>query len=349
MSKFKVALFTSGKAEGPVPDWVPESLHNEGIDLVVGESEDSEDMLELSSDADILWIFGGQKVSVDVLPKMSKCGAIIRTGSGTDNIPIPEATDLGIVVCNPPEAHDDEVSDHAIALLFDLVRRLSVNDRTLRRGVWDVHLNEPNAHVGGSTLGLVGFGHIAQLVSKKLGGWDMDILCYDPYVSPEEMSTHGVISSSFEDILVRSDFISLHCPLTENTRHLIGEDELQKMKSTALLINTSRGPVVDEQALVKGLNAGWIAGAGLDVFEVEGQQVVGNSDEGVSTSSAPNPLLSMENVVATPHIAGVSDRSIDKCWHLSVDSAIALSKGYWPRSYVNKKVNPKWDLNVSTS
>ena len=349
MSKFKVALVTSDKAEGPVPSWVPESFHNEGIDLVVGESEDSEGILEISRDANVLWIFGGQILNPDILPKLSKCGGIIRTGSGTDNIPIPEATELGIVVCNTPEAHDDEVSDHAIALLFDLVRRLSINDRTLRRRVWDGHLNEPNTHVGGSTLGLVGFGHIAQLVSKKLGGWDMNILCYDPYVSPSEMSSHGVRSSSLEDVLTQSDFISLHCPLTESTRHLIGESELRKMKSTSLLINTSRGPVVDEQALVEGLKVGWIAGAGLDVFEVEGQQVVGNSEEGVSTLSAPNPLLSMENVVATPHIAGISDRSIDKCWHLSVDTAIALSKGYWPRSYVNKNVNPKWDLKVSTT
>ena len=126
MSKFKVALFTSGKVEGPVPDWVPESLHNEGIDLVVGESEDSEDMLELSSDADILWIFGGQKVSVDVLPKMSKCGAIIRTGSGTDNIPIPEATDLGIVVCNTPEAHDDEDETSRIGRSGDPLKRKKI-------------------------------------------------------------------------------------------------------------------------------------------------------------------------------------------------------------------------------
>jgi len=211
-----------------------------------------------------------------------------------------------------------------------LVRVVPLKDRELREGIWE-RTPLPNHHVHGQTLGLVGFGHIAQLVAKRMSGFDMTVLVHDPFVSHDDMAAKGVQSATMDELLAGSDFVSLHCPLTEQTRGLIGERELRMMKPSALLINTARGPVVQESVLVRALREGWIAGAGLDVFEEEPTPV-------------DNPLLEMDNVVVTPHSAGISDLTSEKQWRLSVESAIAFSKGQWPRSYVNPQVSPRWEL-----
>jgi D-3-phosphoglycerate dehydrogenase len=316
-----------------VPNWVLECIADADIEFVQEECEIASDLSRVAADADLVWIFGGGTIiSAETLPLLKNCGAIIRTGSGTDNIPVDEATKMGIVVANTPGAHDDEVSDHAIGLMFALIRKIALHDRLLRAGVWKTDGPMPNHHVMGQTLGLIGFGHIARLVAKKMSGFEMTILCCDPFVSSEEMSTSGVKSTTLDDVMSQSDFVSLHPPLTTDTYHLIGRRELGLMKPDAVLINTSRGPVVDEDALIQALMDGKIAGAGLDVFEEE-------------PASLDNPLLKLDNVVATPHSAGGSDLSHEKQWRLSLETAISFSKGRWPRSYVNRGVNPRWELS----
>jgi D-3-phosphoglycerate dehydrogenase len=331
VSSFKVALVAMDDDE--VPDCVYKSFADAGIEFVQEECVTASELSRVAADADLVWIFGGGSiVSAETIPLLKNCGAIIRTGSGTDNIPVGEATALGIVVANTPGAHDDEVSDHAIGLMFALIRKIALHDRKLRSGVWEIEGSMPNHHVVGQTLGLVGFGHIARLVAKKMRGFEMTILCSDPFVSSEEMSANGVESATLDTVMSRSDFVSLHSPLTSDTHHLIGKRELDLMKPDGVLINTSRGSVVDEAALVQVLMEKKIAGVGLDVFEEE-------------PASSDNPLLKLDNVVVTPHTAGQSDLSHEKQWRLSVETAISFSKGRWPRSYVNRGVNPRWELS----
>ena len=329
MAGFKVALVAT---EGlVVPDWVHETMVRENVDFVAGECTSREELARLAGDADIVWVNGGSRVvSADALSAIPRCAAIVRTGSGTDNIPVEEATKMGIVVAHTPEAHHQEVSDHAIGLLFTVVRQTAAQDRATRAGKWDPDCTI-RWHLVGQTLGLVGFGLIARLVAKKVGGFDMTVLACDPYVSARTMAEVGVQAASLNELLSRSDFVSLHSPLTKETHHMIGERELRLMKPEAVLVNTSRGPVIDEPALVKALESGWIAAAGLDVLEEEPPR-------------PDNPLLRMNNVVVTPHIAGNSDQHEHAAWRLSVDTVIALSKGRWPRRYVNHGVKPKLPL-----
>jgi phosphoglycerate dehydrogenase-like enzyme len=164
-----------------------------------------------------------------------------------------------------------------------------------------------------------------------MSGFEMKILAYDPYVSADVMVVNGVRAAELDEVLSESDFVSISCPLCEDTYHLIGERELRLMKPEAILINTARGSVIDEGALYRSLTEGWIAAAGMDVFEQE-------------PVDPDNPLLQLDNVVVTPHIGSRSDESAPESWRLSVETAIALANGHWPRSYVNRDVKPRWDL-----
>ena len=331
---FKVALV--GLDNQTVPDSVVTGLTKQGINLVAHECENQMELAEWAADADIVWVFGSSRclngqMSPEELAIVPRCGAIIRTGSGTDNVPVAAATKLGIVVANTPDALNDAVSDHAIGLLFAVIRQIVLQDRNLRNGIWDRARGYPNWHLAGQTLGLVGFGRIARTVVQKLIGFKMTTLAFDPFVPLEVFSAHSVQSVSLDELFRRSDFVSIHCPLTPQTRHLVGQAEFAKMKRQAILINTSRGPVVDESALIEALKSGQIAGAGLDVLEKEPPE-------------ADNPLLQFDQVVLTPHLGGYSDQYLPNCWRLSMETAIDLSKGKWPRSCVNPDVKPRWKL-----
>ena len=329
-SRFRVALV--GAEIDTVPGWVVGGLAKHGIDLFVTTCEVPADVPDQAGDSDIIWVAGGSElVTADILDELPRCGAIIRTGSGTDNIPVVEATKLGIVVANTPEAHSEEVSDHTIGLLLAVVRHIASDDRIVRGGGWDPRPHLPRPLTRGSTLGLIGFGHIGRLVAQKLGGFEMTILAHDPYVSDETCLAYDVTPVGLDEILARSDFVSLNCPLTSETRGLIGRRELNLMKPEAILINTARGGVVVESDLVTALEEGWIAGAGLDVFDPE-------------PPGPDHPLLELDNVVMTSHAAGYSTHYLETAWRLSVDTVLDLAKGRWPASYVNHDVEPRWSL-----
>jgi D-3-phosphoglycerate dehydrogenase / 2-oxoglutarate reductase len=306
-----------------VPDEVRQALSDEGITFVFRDCRTREELAETAGDADIVWLFGGSRILGDGhLSATPRCRAILRTGSGTDNVPVEEASRKGIVVANTPEAFSDGVSDHLAALLFSVVRRIPGQDRSVRNGQWKQALRQPLNSFQGRTLGLVGFGLIAQEVVRKLGGFKMRVLVFDPYVQTEKIFARGAAPAALEELLSESDFVSIHCPLTSETTHLIGEQELRRMKPTAVLLNTARGPVIEEAALVRALREGWIAGAGLDVLESE-------------PPDPDHPLLTMDNVVLTPHAAGYSVNGIELRWKLSVDTILALARGQAPRSRVN--------------
>lgn len=329
MKLFKIVLVDFDQEA--VPAWVEAALIKEGIAFVARKCRSSEEVVQYAGDAEVVWNFGSRIITAETLALLPRCGAIIRTGSGTDNVPVEEATRRGIVVANTPEAHSDAVSDHAIGLLFAVVRHVVVQDRAVRAGKWAVADGLPGWHLRGQTLGLVGFGLAAQLVARKMRGFEMNVLVHDPYIRAEVLAREGARAAELDALLAGSDFVLLHCPLTTETHHLIGERELRQMRPTAILVNTARGPVIDEPALVRALTEGWIAAAGLDVLEQE-------------PPAPDHPLFKLNNVVITPHIAGYSDEHQEKGWRLSIEAAMALAQGRWPRSCVNRAVKPRWDL-----
>ncbi len=238
---------------------------------------------------------------------------------------------MGIIVANTPEAVTEPVSDHAISLLFSVMRQIPPQDRLVKKGQWSAKIAFPGRLYRSATLGLVGFGHIAQRVARKLMGFEMRILVYDPYVSPKVIEELGVQSVELEELLKQSDFISLHCPITKETHHLIGEEELRMMRPEAILINTSRGSVVDERALYHALREGWIAGAGLDVLEKE-------------PPDPKNPILKLDNVVITPHMASYSSLTPLAELEATFETIVDFTRGRWPRSVVNRELKPRWKL-----
>ena len=314
----------------PMPAWVPERLAEAGIDFSVGICWTKDDLARHAADADLAWVYGGRRLLVgENLDVLERCSAILRTGSGTDNVDVSRATTFGIIVANTPYAITDSVADQAISLLFSLVRQVTRHDRYVHRGQWDFRLALPGRRFQGATLGLVGFGRIAQSVMAKLSGFGMRFLAYDPYVPAEVMASRGATPASLDELLQTADYVSVHCPLTEQTRHLIGERGLRLMQPHAFLVNTSRGPVIDEQALIKALREGWIAGAGLDVLEQE-------------PIDSASPLLAMDNVIVTPHFAGYTDRYPEDDYAASVEAIIDMAGGHLPRSVVNPRVKPRW-------
>ena len=331
MEKFKITL--AGLDDQTVPDWVSQEMVNNNIEFVVHECKTKNELAKYCGDADLVWLFGGSEIlTANNLDAIPKCGAIIRSGSGTDNVAVSEATKLGILVANTPDATSGNVSDHAIGLLFSIIRQITAQDRRVRQGIWDSDQAYPNWHLKDQTMGLVGFGKSAQMVAKKMIAFEVQLLVYDPYVENKKIIKLGAKKVSLKELLSESDFVSLHCPLTQETNNLISEKELRLMKSKAILINTSRGPVVNEKDLVKALNEGWIAGAGLDVLDPEPPR-------------QNNPILGLDNVVITPHIAGYSDQFLELFWSFSVEAAIDLSKKIWPRSCVNPDVKLRhWKL-----
>ena len=332
MTRFKVVLVIRDK--NPLPEWVPGRLEAAGIDFSVRICWNKEELALHACDADLVWAYGGRRGLLvgENLTELKNCGAILRTGSGTDNVDDKTATEKGIVVVNTPHVIADQVADHAISLLFSLVRQVTRHDRLIRSGIWDSWQAMPTApRFRGATLGLVAFGRIPRLVAKKLCGFEMLYQAYDPFVDGEVLEAHGVKGVALDELLKTSDYVSLHCPLSEKTYHLIGERELRLMQPTALLVNTARGAVIDELALIRALEEGWIAGAALDVMDSE-------------PPNADNPLLEMENVVLTPHIAGYSDTYPQEYAEASVEAIIDLADGQWPRFVVNPKVTPRWAL-----
>ena len=329
MAKTKVALLAIDAPE--MPAWVSEKFEKAGHDFVFEECTTREAVERVGGDADVVWLFGGSLCLNGNLDVLTRCGAIVRTGSGTDNVPVAEATERGILVANTPAAIADTVAEHAIGLLFAVSRKIAIQDRMVHQGVWDRKTHEPNHHLQGQTLGLIGFGHIARRVAAKLKGFELRVLVFAPFVDDQVIRDAGAEKAELDDVLAQADYVSVHTPLMDSTRGLIGARELALMKPSAILINTSRGPVLEEHAVYEVLKEKRIAGAGLDVLEKE-------------PPDKDTPLFGLENVVLTPHIAPESDIELEMLWKFSVETALDLAEKRFPRSYVNRDVKPKWDL-----
>jgi D-3-phosphoglycerate dehydrogenase len=250
------------------------------------------------ADADVL-VSGGALVDDALVNQLRKVRFLVRPYVGYDDIDVDAVTRAGIIFANVPDAFIQEVADHAMALILACNRKLLPTDAFVRRGDWsggarNRQASTPIRRMSTLTLGFVGFGNIARLVLDRARSFGFRFVAADPYVTADTASALGVTMMSTEQVLAESDIVSLHVFLNAETRHLIDARRLALMKPGAFLINTSRGPVIDEQALAEALQAGRLAGAGLDVFEVE--PVPANS-----------PLLQMPNVILTSHIASYSE------------------------------------------
>lgn len=305
-------------------------LAKAGAEVVVAKTGAPAELASLVTEADaILTCF--KRVSAEVLRAGTHLQVVGRYGIGVDNIDVDEATRLGILVTNVPSYCLDEVAEHVLALIFDLARNITTYDRRIRTGGWDLKAGRQLHRMSGQTLGIVGFGKIGRTLAAKAIGLGLNIVATDPTIDPTQSRIPNVEVSPLEDLLQISDFVSLHVPLTDATKHLIDESKLRLMKPTAFLINTSRGAIVDQQSLCKALSEGWIAGAGLDVFEEE-------------RLPPDHPLLSLANLVATPHVAFYSEESVLQLQRLAARNVADVLSGRVPESVVNPAVLelPRW-------
>ncbi|MDK2944087.1 C-terminal binding protein [uncultured Mesotoga sp.] len=263
-------------------------------------------------------------ISPDVVEVMSKCMAVGRYGIGYDNVNVQACTEKGIMVINVPAYCEEEVSDTALAMMLSLNKKIRFYHSNLQKGIWDWKPGVPIHQFKRTVAGLIGFGSIARFTARKLKALGLRVLVYDPYVEEALLAECEVESADLDTLLRNSDAISINVPLTSRTKHMIGEAEFAKMKKTAVIINTARGAVIDEKALIRALQNKTIAGAGLDVFEFE-------------PISPDNPLLHMDNVLATPHCGWYSEESkIEIRIKLATDMARVLN-GEEPVGFVNKR------------
>lgn len=299
-----------------------------GAEVLAYHALEETEVIKLVQNADVVinqYAPINKKV-IDHLPE--RCVAIGQYGIGVDTIDVRAATERGIVVINVPSYCEEEVAEHALALLFNLVRKITSYDSEVRRGEWDWKTQAPIHRISGRTLGLIGFGKIARKLASKVRGLSLKVISFDPFVEEGVMKRKGVRKVSLEELLHESDFISVHAPLTEETRHLLSAEEFKKMKREAILINVSRGAVIDQDALFHALSNGVIASAGLDVFH----------EEPPRESYSGKFLLGLKNVCVTPHVAWYSEQSIIELrTKLATDIAHVL-QGKRPFGFVNPQV-----------
>jgi D-3-phosphoglycerate dehydrogenase len=231
------------------------------------------------------------------------------------------ATELGIMVANVPAYCVDEVSDHTLAVFLSWVRKVILLDRSIRSGTWDFRVAIPIHRLNGMTYGIVGCGRIGQGVARRVSAFGLKVIGYDPYLTKAQ----GIQLGPFETVLAESDFISIHCPLTESSHHLFGRDQFQRMGRRPLVMNLSRGAVVDEAALIEALERGWISGAALDVLERE-------------PPDAKNPLMGRDDVILTPHIGFYSEESKSELKRRAAENVTSVLMGKLSDSVVNREV-----------
>ena len=218
MDRFKVAIVAVSETLGEIPEWIQAGLNENNLDWAYQECTTREELSGFASDADLIWVHGGSKVvTEDSINDLKRCGAIIRAGSGTDNIPVEAATKLGIVVAHTPEATREEVSDHTVGLLLDVVRQISFQDRAIHNGVWKLDSGRPRCQMRGQTLGIIGFGNIARAVIRKLSGFEMSFVVYDKYVSADTIEAVGAKAKDLDEVMAQSDFVLN--PLSLDTRN----------------------------------------------------------------------------------------------------------------------------------
>lgn len=322
--KFKVIL----------TDYEYESIASEkqemdriGADFIPLQCRTEQDLIDATGDADALLNQYAQ-ISRRVIENMKKCRVIVRYGVGVDNIDVAAASEHKIMVCNVPNYGLEEVADHAMALLLSSIRKIAFLNHAVKSSKWDYKMAEPMYRIRGKKLGLIAYGNIARLVGERARSFGMELLVYDPWLNQAAAEKSHVQLLSFDRLLMESDYISIHCPLNDSTRGMFNQEAFQKMKNTAVLVNTARGPIINERALAEALKKGLIAGAALDVTEQEPLPL-------------PSELRSMDNVIITPHAAWYSVEAQQSLQLQVAQEAARVLKGNPPLNLVNKEILSK--------
>jgi len=322
MAQFKVVITDFGSPENELE---AEELNASGLDinLVRLNGGSPQELIPQLADADAL-IVQWAKITREVIESLQSCKVISRYGIGVDMIDLAAAGEHGIPVCNTPDYCIDEVSTHTLTFLLMLNRQIMPQHQHVVAGKWGPPAPTPPGRLSTQTLGVVGMGNIGRAVVQKALAFGLKVLVFDPYLSAERVKDLGAEKAELDDLLQRSDYVSVHCPLTEETHHLFSADKLELMKPTAYLINMARGPIVDQTALYAALTDKTIAGAALDVFEVE-------------PPPADEPILKLDNVIFTPHLSSWSSSSFVQLRREAAQNVVVALQGNQPRSIVNRK------------
>jgi len=320
-----------GKFTVVVTDYDYPDLHIEkriiteaGGILIPAQCRREEEVIQKAKDAHGL-LTQYAPISRKVIEALRQCRVIARYGIGVDNIDISAATQRKIVVVNVPSYCEEEVASHTLALILACARKIFLFNQAVRKGTWDWKLERPIVRLSEQKLGLIAFGKIAKMVARKARAFGFSLMGFDPYVSDKEFAAEGVRKVELDYLLKNSDIISVHAPLTQETRHMLGREEFKKMKNSSFLVNTSRGAIVDEKALHEALKEGQIAGAALDVLEEE-------------PPAKDRPLLKLDNVIFTPHAAWYSESSLKELRTKAATDLVRVLEGKTPQGLVNRKM-----------
>jgi len=297
----------------PLHEKAIEVLKKAGFEVLYEEYPDEDRLVELVKDVDAIIVRSKPKVTRKIIENAPKLKVIGRAGVGLDNIDLEAARERGVKVVNSPGASSRSVAELVFGLLFAVARKIAFADRKMREGQW-VKKQCLGRELEGKTIGIIGFGRIGYEVAKIANAFGMKVLLYDPKPNEERAKEVGGKFVPLEELLRESDVVTLHVPLIEATYHLINEDKLKLMKKTAILINASRGAVVDTDALVRALKEGWIAGAGLDVYEEE-------------PLPKGHPLTKFDNVVLTPHIGASTEEAQMRAGVQVAEQIVEILKG----------------------
>ena len=323
----------AAKAKVVLTDYVWESLDVEHTTLddvatlVALRTKTPAEFLPEAEACDALLNTYAGPITGEVMGRMPRCKVIARYGIGVDTIDLDAATRAGIIVTNNPTYCIEEVAEHAMALLLACARKVALYERLVRNGRWEVPPGKPMFRLAGRTLGLVGFGNIARAVAVRAAAFGMRVLYYDPFVPMGQVPIPGE-QRELAEMLQESDFVSVHPPLTAETRGMIGDEAFGHMKPTAFLINCARGPIVDTAALIRALDAGRIAGCALDTTDPE-------------PLPDPHPLRGRENVIITPHVAWYSEQAMVGLQAGAPGEVRRVLTGQWPVNVVNRAVKGK--------
>ncbi|WP_152658485.1 C-terminal binding protein [Oceanobacillus sp. CFH 90083] len=319
MGKFKVVI-TDYEFDTIQPEI--EILEKAGAEVVAVQCKTEEEVIEVAKDADGI-INQYAPVTRKVIESLENCKIIARYGIGFDTIDVDAATDNKILVTNVTDYCLDEVSDHAFALLISSNRKLVELNNAVKSGTWDFNISKPIFRLRGSVLGLAGLGNIAQYLAKKAQAFGMKVVAYDPFIPVEVAKSLDIELLELNEVCKAADYLSVHTPLNKHTKGLISTEQFQNMKSNAVIINTARGPIIDEKALIEALEQKEIAGAALDVVEVE-------------PIEQDNPLVKMDNVILNPHVSFYSDSSELDLKKKTAQNVADVLEGFFPKYVVNK-------------
>jgi len=322
----RLVVFTE-RVEGPVPGLDEELIRQSGGGVRYGKAIATADRIRLAAEAEVV-VAGNSPLTREFLSALPQLKGVIRLGIGVDSVDLAAATELGIVVANVPDFCAEEVAEHALGLMFAVTRKMVLADRKSRAGQWVPGMDallRPMRRLSGQTLGLIGLGKIGRTLARKARAMDLAVIAYDPHVCPDAAQAAGVPLMGLEEMLPRTDILSLHVPDTAETRSLVNARTLALLKPGAILINTARGPVVEEDALCAALASGRLAGAGLDVLLKEPLRL-------------PHPLAEFDNVVFTCHYASLSEDSYAIMRQQVSEQAAQILRGEFPRHLVNQRV-----------